>query len=359
MLLNQLIFVSTAIQHPRHQKRITSLAKAFDVSVVCFTRRLYVDNSFSFDGPIKNLGFIENRNYAKRLGSLVRLFRELSGSPISLVYCCSVDHAFLALWAGKTVILELGDLIQLKLKWFSRTLDAYLLKRIAGLVLTSEFYELEYYRHIKNYQSQNVLIVENRLLETAKPLIERYRAEHRPWDHRKKRIGIIGVIRYAAVLAKINEVVAHRKNDIELHVFGDGEHSIFQNTPNAFYHGTFKNPEDLPELYRSIDINMIFYDATNPNNSTRLALPNKLYESVAFLKPIVCSSESKLSLIVDRHNLGCSGPLEDLELLIDNAFARHGEFVESMNGLNSTFYLDDDRTLLKFVSDKLQEYSAP
>lgn len=156
------------------------------------------------------------------------------------------------------------------------------------------------------------------------------------------------------MIAKINEVVARRTNDIELHIFGDGEYSIFQDSPNAFDHGTFKNPEDLPKIYSSSDINMVFYDVTNPNNSTRLALPNKLYESVAFLKPIICSSESKLSLIVDRRNLGCSGPLEDLELLNDNALGRHGEFVESMNGLKSTFYLDDDRTLLKFVSDKLQ-----
>lgn len=303
---------------------------------------------------MKNLGFVENRQYHKRLSSLVRLYAELTSNPISNAYCCSVDHALLALWAGKKVILELGDLPQFKkVKWFFRRLDSYLLKRLAGLVLTSEFYEQDYFRYIKNYDEQRVLIVENKLPDTVYPLIDEHRKRHRPWDRRKKRIGLIGMIRYPAVLSAINVVVARRNEDIELHIYGDGQHSVFRDTPNCFYHGTFQNPADLPMIYSSIDINLIFYDATSPRNSTRLALPNKLYESVAFLKPIVCSSNCKLEVIVRRHNLGCSGQIENLEAVIDTAFEKYDEYVQAMKKLDKEFYIDNDKTLLDFVTIRL------
>jgi hypothetical protein len=221
------------------------------------------------------------------------------------------------------------------------------------LVLTSEFYEQDYYQHLRNYDPQKVLIVENKLPRAMNPIVDEHRKRYQPWDRGKKRIGIIGMIRYPEILAAVNATVSRRNEDIELHLYGDGEQAVFRNTTNAFYHGTFKNPADLEMIYNSIDVNLIFYDTTNPNYSTRLALPNKLYESVAFLKPIICSINCALEVVVKRHNLGCSGRIEDIESIIDTAFEKHDEYVKAMMELDKEFYIDRDKKMLDFVASRL------
>lgn len=298
-----------------------------------------------------DLGFIQNKGYHKRFAPLKRLHSLLARSKISTAYCCSVDHALAAIWAGKNVFLELGDLHQLgRLGWMYRELDAYLLPKISGLILTSEFFETDYYRLIRNYDSDKFLIVENRLPAAAHSLVKSYRRDLRPRLRSKKMLGIIGSIRFPRILQLINEIVARRAADIELHLFGDGYHSIFSSTQNCRYHGEFRNPEDLPSIYEKIDVNLICYDLSDPN--CRLAMPNKLYESVAFMTPIVCMKNCRLGDTVTKYGLGCATDLDQLERAIDETFDHYNEHLRSIESLDESFYMDDDSKLLEFINTR-------
>lgn len=71
---------------------------------------------------------------------------------------------------------------------------------------------------------------------------------------------------------------------------------------NVFYHGRFKNPNDLPKIYENIDILLCTYDYRIDN--VRYAEPNKLYEAIYFRKPIIVSSNTFLSNKVSELNIG-------------------------------------------------------
>jgi glycosyltransferase involved in cell wall biosynthesis len=71
---------------------------------------------------------------------------------------------------------------------------------------------------------------------------------------------------------------------------------------NVFYHGRFKNPEDLPVIYKNIDLLLCAYDYRIDN--VRYAEPNKLYESIYFRKPIIVSSNTFLAKKVSDLGIG-------------------------------------------------------
>ena len=92
---------------------------------------------------------------------------------------------------------------------------------------------------------------------------------------------------------------------VKLICYGDGPYKdfIIENCDeNIIYKGSFKSPEDLEKIYGHIDINFIVYENTLLN--VRLALPNKLYESVFWNVPIICSKNTYLSSVVKKWMVG-------------------------------------------------------
>ena len=95
----------------------------------------------------------------------------------------------------------------------------------------------------------------------------------------------------------------------EFHFFGESiiVKSFQEETkefPNVFYHGQFRNPEDLFAIYNALDIIVACYETESLNE--RIAEPNKLYESIYFGKPIIVSNHSFLEKKVDNWHCGYS-----------------------------------------------------
>lgn len=139
------------------------------------------------------------------------------------------------------------------------------------------------------------------------------------------------------------------REDLELHIFGDGDVSAFEGVPNCYFHGAFKNPEALPDIYNFIHLNIIFYDVDNGN--VKLALPNKLYESIAFLRPIVCAKGCALSDEVERMSIGVSADIDRIESAIDFAFRDYSRLVDNLRMLEEDAYIDNVVKLKSFVED--------
>ena len=84
------------------------------------------------------------------------------------------------------------------------------------------------------------------------------------------------------------------------------------------------------------------YDSTDLN--VRLALPNKLYESMYFKKPILVSSNTYLSQVVDQYGIGFKWDQNDMSGLI--LYLNSSEFLddyrlfgEKFNSIDVTTYL--------------------
>ena len=99
----------------------------------------------------------------------------------------------------------------------------------------------------------------------------------------KIRVGFVGKPRFKSVVA-FAKVLCERYKNFEFHIYGgpileekDGFEALSR-YGNYFYHGPFKNPDDLPEIYSKLDLVLSTYDIEFEN--VRYAEPNKLYEAI-------------------------------------------------------------------------------
>ena len=336
--MNKLIFVSSALQQPRHQKRIDILSKKLDLEVYYFFRDKYTENYKHYLDNAYMIGKIEDGKYISRIGSLFKLFSMLKKSTVDMVYCTSPDQVFIALLAGKKTYFEVGDLYQIDGKnKFYQIIDNLIIPKIYGLVLTSPFFYSGYYKKYDKYLKNKVLVVENKLVPEVRQIVDEYRATYiNSIDIKKIKLGLIGSLAFIDSLNLIKNYMINAEN-IELHIFGAGRVDIFDNLPNTFYHGRFKSPEDLASIYSNININIILYDYHN--NNVKLALPNKLYESIAFLKPIICAENVALSDYVLENEIGVvvkNGDLNSaIQLIVDN----YEFYIENLKKISQESYL--------------------
>lgn len=131
------------------------------------------------------------------------------------------------------------------------------------------------------------------------------------------RIGFVGVIRYYEQLTLLLNFMAQYDDNrpIELHFYGgptDILNSIIENDRrltnlldvSVFIHGSFDYERDIINIYQKVDVIYSVYDAEQLN--VRLALPNKLYESILTGKKIIVASDTLLASKVIELGVGWS-----------------------------------------------------
>lgn len=124
---------------------------------------------------------------------------------------------------------------------------------------------------------------------------------------RKIRIGFVGAVRYE----KENEgLIDAFGNDPRFVVsyfgrFNEGCHlddyCSKNKIQNVEFHGPFNNAEK-PEIYKKIDVINSLYG--NETHDVLFLLPNRLYDSALFQKPIIVSAGTYLSEMVKKYELG-------------------------------------------------------
>ncbi|OJU55072.1 MAG: hypothetical protein BGN93_11545 [Acinetobacter sp. 39-4] len=335
-----IIFLSSALQQPRHQKRISLLREKYDVKVYYFYRDKYIENYKGYQNTAINIGEVKDGKYISRIFLLLKLFLILLFSKVSRVYCTSPDQAIISILAGKKVFFEIGDLYQVDGRnKIYKMFDYFIFSRISGLIVTSPYYYSGYLIKYEKFLKNKIIVVENKLLPNIETTINHYRVNNHAMNlssSSKIKIGLIGSLMFKKSLEKIREFIIKDKN-FELHIYGDGLYGMFSDIDNVFYHGRFKSPEDLSDIYSNIDINVILYDTTN--NNVKLALPNKLYESIAFLKPIICSDNVALSEIVFRDGIGEVATNDDLASAIYKIISNYDFYIHNMKLLDSSRYI--------------------
>ena len=122
-------------------------------------------------------------------------------------------------------------------------------------------------------------------------------------------IGFLGVIRYENENIKL---INSFKDSDQFKFFYAGkmypdctlkEYCRISGLKNVEFAPEFSN-EDKPWLYKDIDIINAIYG--NKMLEVKTALPNKLYDAVVFKKPILVSSGTYLSDVVEKYGLGIS-----------------------------------------------------
>jgi succinoglycan biosynthesis protein ExoL len=303
--IDKIIFISPTSSQPRFHKRAAQLATIFDVMVFAFSRGYYEENTFPSEIAVTPLGRINDKKYLRRVFSIIpavlKIRNHLKKKRNYLFYAFSFDCLIIAKLCGlKHGYYEVGDLREdrsdVKISFFEKLI----LKNILGVVLTSRYFYYDFFRNKNIVPRDKIYIIDNK--------VNRDLVDQRPLDKRISQgrivIGLFGLLRFRRPIELLLQFVKERPESYIIECSGDGWLRGFVESnmcENIRYHGSFRNPEELANIYANVDLNYVVYDYS-PNNV--LAIPNKLFESAFFGVPIVCCQETSVGKMAINWKIG-------------------------------------------------------
>lgn len=304
-------FIMNSISDPHLSKRIRECwQNGYDVKVYGFDRcsKTSQDNNAIVIGVFPN-----TMSYIKRIGIYLKGIKALFKShpdDDGIWYYQGLDVAMFATFfnPNKRYIYEECDLVHTNvgntvLRRFLEWLDKRIIRRSFKTVVTSEGF-LDYHYGSDASCPKNVVVIPNKLSREVEKVAGKEKASFTP-SH--IRFAFVGGLRYQS-LVSIANIISRNFPNHEFHFYGFVSPVIpttsLPSGKNVFYHGSFKSPDDLPQIYSEIDLLVSTYDISSPN--VRYAEPNKLYEAVYFRCPILVSSRTFLEKKVLRMGIGYS-----------------------------------------------------
>lgn len=304
----KLVFLQNSATQPRCHKRFRTFKQAGVDGVVYSFNRNWYNVNLPKDIKINSLGELLPGSYFKRLLLYIRKLRPIFNTHTdSIYYCYGQDMAFVTALFGKKYIYEESDIMYLEYKnpivrSIMKWLDLRLQKRSLATVLTSQGFVDYLYKQ----KPDNVFVLPNKLDSS---FAELQRPQPKDYENGVLRFAFIGLIRYERTISAFVDEMAKFNPNYEFHIWGDGGDEkkrfvkeLCDKYGQVIYHGPFRNPIDLPEIYSNVDVNFVCYDTNGLNE--RIAEPNKLYESTFFNTPIMVSPNTYLSKVVEKWNTG-------------------------------------------------------
>ena len=324
-------FLLTHIPDPRMNKRIEVFKKCSEVNVICVKR-----NSQDIWKPVQNVKHIiieidlpSAKHIIKRYFMSKEFQRKALDRLIDLkpdlIYSESLDTLLIAKKYRKKnkvkIIYEVADLRESYIIKPKNPINRIVAETILNeekkaftvvdsLVVTSpKFYTYHYKRLI---EKENTLYIPNI------PDIEIFKSYKKKTEG-QFTIGFIGGIRYLKQMKML--VDAAKEAGCKVLFAGAGGTANDYSEIKAYcedqdhveFTGRYDYNTQIANLYGSVDCVYAVYDADNPN--VRIALPNKLYESVICELPIIVAKETYLEELVKKWGVGVSVSHKDTKEL--------------------------------------------
>ena len=196
----------------------------------------------------------------------------------------------------RLIVDDQSDPVRKLVKWYLVNEDRRLEKRYEELVITStEFYDKYFHNFVdksKVFYMPNV------------PDLSAFRTYTKK-NEGDFTVGFIGSIRYIEQMKNLIEASQQGNFHVLIAGFEDDPHeieSLCTGKDNIEWVGTFNFLQDVAGLYSKCDVIYSVYNADMSN--VRVALPNKLYESVYCRLPIIVARGTYLERIVDDWGVG-------------------------------------------------------
>lgn len=353
--MKKIVFVLSHIPDPRMYRRIIAFKKEFYVSVICIRRtnqNIFVQKDIEgVKHFVKDMCLPPQSQIFKRFKAFRKYQKFLSDAlkeiDPDIIYTEGLDALIAtnrySLTHNVKVIYEVADLRECYLKeepksFLRKIVDTVICKReksvfncVTMLVVTSmKFYDV----HYKNFFPKvNVYYLPNM------PELSAFRS-YQPKDHSTSfTVGFIGGLRYLKQMYLLVDAAKEAKVDVIIAGGVVGEADAFMeycsSMPNVRILGRYNYDKDIARLYGNMDAIYAVYEADNAN--VRIALPNKLYESVYCGLPIIVAKTTYLSEVVKEWNVGVVVSHKDkndlvqelIKLRDDNLY--YNNFVNSCN----------------------------
>lgn len=361
-------FIVNSIQNQRCFKRIMEFKdRGYNVKVFGFSRKLEMPIDLLVETEI--IGCYSNEvGYLKRskiiYSALKKLFGIYVNSSKVIWYYFGLDIALFSflLNKNKKYFYEESDLTHtyIKNKLLSSCLefiDKKIIKNSIQAILTSEGFVS--FHDFNPKQLANVSLIPNKL----NPLVLDFDSHKtQNINYEKIKFGFVGMIRYRSVY-NMAEVISRVYPNFEFHFYGtlnsniDAKFRSLEKRNNIFFHGAFINPNNLSEIYNSIDIVISTYDTDSKN--VLFAEPNKIYEAIYFRTPIVVSSNTYLEKKVKELNIGYSVNADIEKNIIDLVDRIQMDSMEdviiSLNLIDKNFAINNNNEFFERISTMIEK----
>jgi len=224
------------------------------------------------------------------------LANKISGAKLPVIYECLDVHR----------VMCRDDLVGSVL----RKIEAWMMARTAGLMLSSPAFLTEYFEKYHGPQ-ERVRLVENRMVPG---MITHFQREETGPPETKNpnriRIGWIGILRCNRSLDILCGLAKTFPNELSIELYGiparlevpDFEARIARHA-NINFHGRYKSPEDLQEIYNSVDL-IWAIDFMEAGLNSKWLLPNRIYEGGYFGVPPITLRDTETARWVSRRHSG-------------------------------------------------------
>ena len=194
------------------------------------------------------------------------------------------------------IVDEQKDYIHRKLRQYLISKDRKLEKYYDILIVTSSAY---YDLYFKDFVPKDKLLYIPNMPKLS--IYDTYKKK----QSGEFTIGYIGAVRYKKQI--YNLIEAAKQCDVKLFIAGYEDAPIELEPlcikePNIKWWGRFNYDKEAPILYGKCDAMYSVYDADMAN--VRVALPNKLYESIYCEMPIIVAKNTYLAELVEKWKVG-------------------------------------------------------
>lgn len=328
--MKTLAIVIGFLPNPRIYKRISLEKEHYNVHLICWDRGSDMQKSPTENGySVYCISEKASSDPLKRIGPYRRFskaaFEELKRISPDIIHVQGIDMLNIACtYKNKVnnsthIIYEVADLHRLLIdkqrniirkvaQCYLRSLDKKRCKEIDLLIVTSEKYIEKYFYAIvpeeKTFVFPNV------------PDLSAFTNYAKKADRENFTVGFIGDIRYPNQMINLIEAAKACDLNVLFAGFEQGGNKV-EALCNAYkrgkWYGRFDFKKEVSALYGMCDVVYSVYDADMEN--VRVAIPNKLYESIFCGLPIIVARNTYLSEIVENWQVGLSVDHKNIEEL--------------------------------------------
>ncbi len=314
----KILFILPRLANPVILIRIDMLRRAgWEVEVMAFQRDIPTERLP--DWPITILGRIQDEFYLRRLPTLLFVAPKIRAAMrrSQLVYAYGLDLALVALIAGlglaKPVVINVLDVRGAQTApglrgWLLRTIDRIVVARTRLLILSSTEYH-HYFRDWLKIRTPS-LVIENKIETSraaARPNQVSQTEEETPLLSRPLVIGWFASLRDPWSVEFLKCLIRLAPGKFKILLAGDVSPKLtdfacfLERNPDVQYRGIFHYPDDMPGLYRNVDMMLTCYPPVIPESWSRSC---RYYESCFFQKPVIVRAGTGDAVEVAKHRIG-------------------------------------------------------
>lgn len=333
----KITFLLSSTNHVRFLKRVEILSKLdCSTTVFAFERKgSYPGKKIDFD--LQKLGSISHGSYLKRLWYLFASLKKIRPgiAETDVIYTFGLDMLFLG-WISKLfvrnkelkLVYEVGDIREILLghsfiNKFFRFWEKVLLKAVSLLVVTSEVFYKVYFKKIQKVDNLRYHVIENKIDPNLFPKEDNIRPSKMNSD--VLTIGYFGVLRCERTWEIFKHLVKKAQGKINIYIRGvpgvNTQHQTdeIKDIPEIIYDGPYLVPNDLEQMYQSVDIVWAAYPYQGEiEGNWCWAKTIRFYESCFFSKPVIVQKGTEDCKTVQKYNFGHCLDLSNINNAVEN-----------------------------------------